>query len=439
MEKMLDDLAHGFSENSAELFDSVYADFEKNATVSDAEQERILSSVMRKAGFEMKDNISAKRARKSKKRIVTVFIAAAIVLVGTSFTAMRYFKNEESVYKNAVDEEDDGFASVVKLGDEDENYFDDWDSPLDFYYVNDFGVGVTKEQYINLLNVYEPNAIAAMPRSGIDDCKDADHTDRSHYADDDIIYTNRNGAALTKRQYINLMKAFDPNEIISLPYDIVEMYKDDDSLECSYEDIYIRTDIVYDENGEVISADDTEVSVGEFNDSPSGKAIIQEMANSSVGTVCETNYKRVEIKVSHGASTNVKNVSLTCIWKQIPRCKSFDVLAVSAGEGSTTLQNDLNRYGYQLWDGNRIDYAHDSQNWKEIKENETWKSGIGLSQNIKDEVTHSLTNYMFVQFESDSDQFTVAGSYYHAHSDVEPGKSQNFSFPSGGIVFSSSF
>ncbi|MCH5348228.1 MAG: hypothetical protein J1E40_02800 [Oscillospiraceae bacterium] len=80
MDKMLDDMAYGISEDSAEMFDSVYAGFEKNASVTAYEQERILSSVMRKAGFDMKEIASIKKTRKISKRIAGMVIAAAVIL-----------------------------------------------------------------------------------------------------------------------------------------------------------------------------------------------------------------------------------------------------------------------------------------------------------------------------------------------------------------------
>ena len=90
MDNMLDDLAYGISEESSELFDSVYAGFEKNASVTADEQERILSSVMGKAGFDMKENISIKKTGKISKRAAIMVIAAAMLLIG-SVTAAAYY------------------------------------------------------------------------------------------------------------------------------------------------------------------------------------------------------------------------------------------------------------------------------------------------------------------------------------------------------------
>ena len=68
MKRENDELKIDLSVQDAELFEDTFADFEENAEVTDEEKQRVLSSVMRKAGFEMngiiKDN---KRDIKSNK------------------------------------------------------------------------------------------------------------------------------------------------------------------------------------------------------------------------------------------------------------------------------------------------------------------------------------------------------------------------------------
>ena len=90
MDNMLDNLVYGISENNSDMINSVYADFEKNASVTADEQERILSSVMRKAGFDMKENITMKKTGKINRRMVGIVIAAAAMLIGT-VTAAAYY------------------------------------------------------------------------------------------------------------------------------------------------------------------------------------------------------------------------------------------------------------------------------------------------------------------------------------------------------------
>jgi beta-lactam-binding protein with PASTA domain len=61
MKRENDELKINLSVSDAELFEDTFAGFEENAEVTDAEKKRVLSSVMRKAGFEMNEIINEKR------------------------------------------------------------------------------------------------------------------------------------------------------------------------------------------------------------------------------------------------------------------------------------------------------------------------------------------------------------------------------------------
>ena len=61
MKRENDELKIDLSVQDAELFEDTFAGFEENAEVTDAEKKRVLSSVMRKAGFEMNEIINEKR------------------------------------------------------------------------------------------------------------------------------------------------------------------------------------------------------------------------------------------------------------------------------------------------------------------------------------------------------------------------------------------
>ena len=64
MKRENEEMKLDLSVQDAELFEDTFAGFEENAEVTDAEKKRVLSSVMRKAGFEMNNTnsvITAKR------------------------------------------------------------------------------------------------------------------------------------------------------------------------------------------------------------------------------------------------------------------------------------------------------------------------------------------------------------------------------------------
>ena len=74
-------LHHLITEADSEKLLHEFAEFGEGASVTDEEQQRILSSVMRKAGFEMND-ITVKRTKKHSRRFVGFMVAAAVLGAG---------------------------------------------------------------------------------------------------------------------------------------------------------------------------------------------------------------------------------------------------------------------------------------------------------------------------------------------------------------------
>ena len=64
MEKILECIAEKLSYQDCEKLEAAFENFARDASISDDEQQRILSSVMRKAGFEMKGNIGTAKWKK---------------------------------------------------------------------------------------------------------------------------------------------------------------------------------------------------------------------------------------------------------------------------------------------------------------------------------------------------------------------------------------
>ena len=69
-------------EENVSLIDTQLDDFSKGARLDDKAKERILSSVMRKAGMEMDKNITVKQNKRVSKRFIGFAAAAAIMVTG---------------------------------------------------------------------------------------------------------------------------------------------------------------------------------------------------------------------------------------------------------------------------------------------------------------------------------------------------------------------
>lgn len=117
----LNDLAATATENDCEEMENELEDFMSTAFIGDEQQQRILSSVMRKAGFEMKENITVKKTKRHGKRFVG-FIAAAAVLATCAVGAYAYnamtHKDKVSIYyteDGAQKLEEYGLASGVTV------------------------------------------------------------------------------------------------------------------------------------------------------------------------------------------------------------------------------------------------------------------------------------------------------------------------------------
>jgi len=77
------------TEKGAQTLLDGYTDFGTDAALTDDEQQRILSSAMRKAGFEMKDPMTMKKTRKHSKRFIA-FVAAAALMTTAAIGAGAY-------------------------------------------------------------------------------------------------------------------------------------------------------------------------------------------------------------------------------------------------------------------------------------------------------------------------------------------------------------
>lgn len=133
----------------------------------------------------------------------------------------------------------------------------------------------------------------------------------------------------------------------------------------------------------------------------------------------------ISITISLVPNYSVKTITITNIWLSLPSTRSYDVIGFRNGTGTSVSINSVS--GYQNYDNNIISYTSSSGNLK------TTKNGCGISMNIVDSVSSSLSNGMTVTIWNNSTIYTAYGSYQHAITDVTLSQSQNYSINANGL------
>lgn len=138
MEKELEMLMNGLTPSEADKFADSFDAFGED-DISAVEQERILSSVMRKAGKDMKETITVNKTKKRGKRFAGFMIAAAVLTTGAigagAYAAYSsgFFNGVKAFYPDATKEDNDNIAMITEDGDASilENTFDGLDFTVD--------------------------------------------------------------------------------------------------------------------------------------------------------------------------------------------------------------------------------------------------------------------------------------------------------------------
>ncbi|MGN0414647.1 MAG: hypothetical protein ACI4FX_04055 [Agathobacter sp.] len=255
-------------------------------------------------------------------------------------------------------------------------------------------------------------------------------------------YYNDKGMTLTKEEYNQLMQYMDEDELIIFTEDEINyLLSDLDKNIIDQQQVYVMTtsQIV---DGEAQIINEEFLSEKEMQDQLNLRNVSLEKGGVSTWSYDDrtasrtTSMKQLTMNM-YDVQAQVYKVSLTCKWLTLPQTRSYDVIAFRPGTSFTP--NSLgssNMNGYQIYDGNTITYNYTSSNFK------TSTSGVGLSVNLKNDVSKSLSVKLDVAFASGNDPFTVYGAYEHAVQDVTLAQSQKYSISSGGmgkvIAFNSS-
>ena len=250
----------------------------------------------------------------------------------------------------------------------------------------------------------------------------------SALVEDDVYIVTMTGVELSEKQYNNLLRAFDHSTIITLDPFTIDLYKDAETIISTSQKYYIRVDTTY-SNGEIVAENETLIREQLYN-LVSDIPVVEPRYSATCGKDTHTtSYKTLTIAISYsGSSSEFRTVKLTNTWKKIPTCKSYDVIAISPKNLSMQLPTDglINASGYMQYDGKIINYNWGSNNMKVVHKSGVFKSGVGLSQNIPDNVTSSLKNSLTVSFYNTDQLFIAYGSYQHATQDVTLKESQDY-------------
>ncbi len=97
MKPNLEELPYLISEQDAQQFDLIFDEFADNAEIRTEAQERILSSVMRKAGFTMNEqNMKHRKIRRSRIFLISAAAAAAVLTTITAAGMTARLSKEEA-------------------------------------------------------------------------------------------------------------------------------------------------------------------------------------------------------------------------------------------------------------------------------------------------------------------------------------------------------
>lgn len=244
----------------------------------------------------------------------------------------------------------------------------------------------------------------------------------TYAADNGVYLTTKSGAELTKTQYDNLKKIYTEEDLAVLPSDFIDEIKNEpDLLLEDRDEVCVITRTRYDENNQPVETINTEVTEAEAKR-------VAAMPETR-GSIWQTSSKKLVIEVIQ-VDGSTKKVRLTNTWLKLPKVRSYDVMALRV----TDTSNDF-RPGFsaiQRYDGKEINYSQYGDNVRQPGSFLSYR-GIGVSMNIVDSISSSLSNTMAITILNRNDKTKVYGTYQHATSKVTLAQSKDYDIAAGGM------
>ncbi len=222
---------------------------------------------------------------------------------------------------------------------------------------------------------------------------------------------NNNGVEISLDDYNYLLKTYTEEKIANFTQEDLKILLADDYVEIGNSEKIIKTVYALDGKGKIVKSYNEEVS-GLLPLTTS--SYISPMFYAGCGSNCQsytTEYKKLSLTVSYGASVNVTVIDIVNEWVKIPKIKKFDVIGFKIVQGDAHLRiNTSNTYiSKQEYDGNTINYSFDTKG-NTVKET----NGVGQVMNIVDSTSSSLKNTMKIYLNGSPNNTVINASYQHA-------------------------
>lgn len=248
-------------------------------------------------------------------------------------------------------------------------------------------------------------------------------------------YYNKNGGVLSKSEYDSLINVFDESYLNELTQNGLDELKDWDIVYSTSEEKVFRIDSFYDNYGNVISTTSVEIDKSEVSEILD-EVNIKSRANSDTHT---TSMKKITLELNV-SSTDEIAVILKNEWLSIPSVKSYDIIAFRpisnyTYEGINTILSKA----YQKCDGTTYNYNLSTSSNVVKTPIISGTGGYGVSMNIPDSASSSLTHHLTVVYNfveeslTNSKYFIVEGTYQHATSSVSLSDSTDYTFGATGM------
>lgn len=238
---------------------------------------------------------------------------------------------------------------------------------------------------------------------------------------EDVYYRNDKGLVLSEIEYFTAIKYIDADDLIIFNQSEFDYIMSDTEHNIGESTTLYSIDKYKYCNGENVFVGEETLTEEEFltreteNVKKSGAAETKEEVTYS------TAMKKITLQAYY-TSGNTVRTALTCKWLSIPVTKSYDIIALRFVNFSyiTDTNETDNLEGYQFYDGKQIHYNHSNGNFKKCSK------GVGLSVNIVDSVSTSLSVKLIANVYSSTSVFTAYGTYQHSVDDISLNTSKRY-------------